>query len=166
MSFLNALPILLTILFGIVLQNGHFADASCCCCCKPCCCGCTCVGPCQCCNPPLLIKLPRTCPCCCKCCCCKPCCCGGCCCGCCGGGGGRKKRSIVLRSAIEVAKTGKPASPAVKMVASSCRRNKMQLQFCDGQHRLPKFCRCRKESRTTNGIWRNISFRMILNIIN
>uniref|UniRef100_A0A183CCY7 IGFBP N-terminal domain-containing protein n=1 Tax=Globodera pallida TaxID=36090 RepID=A0A183CCY7_GLOPA len=121
MSFLNALPILLTILFGIILQNGHFADASCCCCCKPCCCGCTCVGPCQCCNPPLLIKLPRTCPCCCKCCCCKPCCCGGCCCGCCGGGGGRKKRSIVLRSAIEVAKTGKPASPAVKMVASSCR---------------------------------------------
>uniref|UniRef100_A0A915NGL5 Uncharacterized protein n=1 Tax=Meloidogyne floridensis TaxID=298350 RepID=A0A915NGL5_9BILA len=56
---------------------------------KPCCCGCTCVGPCQCCNPPLLIKLPRTCPCCCRCCCC---CCRPCCC-CCGGGGGRRRRS-------------------------------------------------------------------------
>ncbi|KAL3073773.1 hypothetical protein niasHT_039605 [Heterodera trifolii] len=114
MQLLFTFPILLVILFANIEQNQHFADASCCCCCKPCCCGCTCVGPCQCCNPPLLIKLPRTCPCCCKCCgccCCRPCCC---CCGC-GGGGGRKKRSIVLRSVIEAAKTGKPAPPAIKM---------------------------------------------------
>ncbi|KAL3100489.1 hypothetical protein niasHS_000192 [Heterodera schachtii] len=90
-----------------VVATVRESEAGCCCC--HCCKCCSCCTPC--CNPPLLIKLPRTCPCCCKCCC--PCCC---CCG--GGGGGRKRRDVRLLwkravpfPQLKMPSSSSPASP-------------------------------------------------------
>uniref|UniRef100_A0A914MMG0 Candidate secreted effector n=1 Tax=Meloidogyne incognita TaxID=6306 RepID=A0A914MMG0_MELIC len=105
----------------IILNNLNDTEANGCGCCCHCCKCCSCCTPC--CNPPLLIKLPRTCPCCCKCCC--PCCCCG------GGGGKRKRRSIQMSNGVPFPRLNFPISSANAVEDKSCNCSVNEKFNCD-----------------------------------